>query len=51
VKQRRNQFTVNEILKNYYNKSSDRREKKKAINKIFPPKNFGLHNWQKHPST
>jgi len=38
VKARRNQITVQDILKEYYNASDEKKEKKKAINKIFPPK-------------
>ncbi len=42
VKARRNQVTVQDLMKAYNNNSVEKKEKQKAINKIFPPKKFGL---------
>ena len=47
VKSRRNQAVVSELLKGYYNNTAEKKEKEKAINKIFPAKKFGLQKWSK----
>jgi hypothetical protein len=41
VKCRRNRMNVQELIRAYNNNSAERREKIMAINKIFPPKNYG----------
>ena len=45
VKSRKNRLNVNELIRAYNNNSAERREKIMAINKIFPPKNYGKSKW------
>ena len=45
VKSRRNRVTVQELIRAYNNNSNERKEKIMAINKIFPPKTYGIQKW------
>jgi hypothetical protein len=47
VKSRKNRLNVNELIRAYNNNSAEKREKMMAINKIFPPKNYGQSKWNK----
>ncbi len=40
-------MNVNELIRAYNNNSAEKREKIMAINKIFPPKNYGISKWNK----
>jgi hypothetical protein len=47
VKCRRNRLNVQELIRAYNNNSAERREKIIAINRIFPPKTYGMGKFSK----